>query len=163
MFMNIQKCRIFVISWCMNESIISFLITLGTGLFGIWKAVPVGFTLGIHPLAVYLATAAGAVLAVLIIYFFDEGIRKYILGNRVNKREKRLNRGKKILEKYGAPGLGFFGCLLMGPNMTLVVGLLIVTSRKVLLLWTIIGILVWTAVLVALAATGINLARDLSN
>jgi len=60
------------------------------------------------------------------------------------KNRRKEARASKLLEKYGVFGLGFIGTLLMGPQMTIVLGLLIVKSHKKLLYWTLVGIIVWS-------------------
>jgi len=130
-------------------------------MLGIWKAVPVGLAFNIHPLGIWLTTSAGAAASVLILYFFGKQLREYILKKRQRiKNRKKEARASRLLEKYGVFGLGFIGTLLMGPIMTIVLGLIIVQSHKKLLNFTIIGIFFWTLVLTYLGYGGLSLFRS---
>lgn len=141
----------------MNFYYYSLLVFL-TGMLGIWKAVPVGVALGLDPVMTWLMTSAGAVLAATVLYFLGERIRTFLEKKRKKSPGKKQNeRAARLLEKYGIPGLGFLGCLLMGPNMTILVGLVLVRSNIRLLYWTIAGILVWSLALTSLAVISIDL------
>jgi membrane protein DedA with SNARE-associated domain len=148
----------------MWEIIIRYISVFLMGLLGIWKAVPLGFVLNIHPLGIFLMTSSGAIIAVFILYFFGGKIRNYILKKRERggKRQKE-NRATRLFEKYGAAGLGFLGCLLMGPNMTIILGLVIVKSQKKFLFWTVAGIIVWTLLLTLIALLSMELFYKILN
>ena len=135
-----------------------------TGMLGIWKAVPVGLAFGTNPVLIWLMTSLGASTAVIILYFFGKRIREYIISKRKNKKNKRKEtRAKQLLEKYGVFGLGFLGTLLMGPQMTIILGLIIVKSHVKLLYWTLSGIFVWSFILTYLGVGGIDLVQKLSD
>jgi membrane protein DedA with SNARE-associated domain len=128
------------------------------GLLGIWKAVPVGFALGAAPAVTWLMTSLGAVVSAVILFFFGDRIRRYLSKRRKKPRNtKKSERAERLMERYGTAGLGLLGCLLMGPNMTMLVGLVIVRSPRKLLYWTIAGILIWTLALTILAVLSIDL------
>jgi len=143
----------------MNESIYALTGVFATGMLGIWKAVPVGFALGINPWFIFLLTAGGATTSAVVLYFFGENIRKLFI--KKNHKSKKENRAQRLFNKYGTAGLGFLGCLLMGPNMTLIVGLILVKSPRVLFLWTMAGIIIWTLVLTLMAKAGVYLFVNL--
>jgi len=147
----------------MLETLYPYLIVFIAGMTGIWKAVPVGVAFKMGPLGIWLSTSGGAALAVLILYFFGKKIREYIVRKRKNtKNKKKEARASKLLEKYGVFGLGFLGTLLMGPNMTIILGLIIVESHKKLLIWTLAGILIWSLALTILAQTSVELFNKLT-
>lgn len=146
----------------MQEISYAYAIIFLTGMLGIWKAVPVGFAFGTSPLMIYILTVSGAVTAVFILYFFGNGIRNYLnRRKKANKGEKKKARALQLFEKYGATGLGLLGCLLMGPNMTMLLGLVLVNSPKKLLFWTIAGIFIWTLALTMLGVLSIDLFHQL--
>lgn len=68
----------------------------------------------------------------------------------------------QLFEKYGAPGLGLVGCLLLGPNLTILTGVVIVHSPRKLLCWTIAGILIWSLVLTLIAVFSVDLFHQLT-
>ena len=147
----------------MAEHLAEYLSVFLMGLLGIWKAIPLGFAFGLNPVLIYLATTLGALVSALVIYFFGDWVRKILKQKAKNKPGKKSGKAENLFQKYGAPGLGFLGTLLIGPNATLLLGLLIVKSAKHLLIWTLIGITVWSAVLTATAASGIELFKFLWN
>jgi membrane protein DedA with SNARE-associated domain len=147
----------------MQNIVYPLIIVFLTGMLGIWKAVPVGLAFNLHPVFIWLLTSAGASCAVFILYFFGKQIRAYILRKRGHLKHRRKEvRATKLLEKYGVFGLGFFGTLLMGPIMTIAIGLVIVKSHKKLLYSTLAGIFTWSLVLTYLGLGGIDLARKLN-
>jgi len=129
-----------------------------TGMLGIWKAIPVGIILNASPLSICLMTILGASTTVVVIYLFGGWVRQFVLSklnkNKLNKTKKKTN---KLLARYGVIGLGLFGTMTMGPNMAILLGLIVVKARIILLAWIIIGILVWTAILTTAAALSFEL------
>jgi len=131
-------------------------------MLGIWKSVPVGLAFSINPVLIWLLTSAGASVAVLVLYFFEKKIRNYINRKREHKTNKSKEaRAKQLLEKYGVFGLGFIGTFLMGPQMTMILGLIIVKSHTKLLYWTLSGIFVWSFVITYLGVGGIDLVQKI--
>lgn len=146
----------------MGRVLIDYILIFLMGMLGIWKAIPLGLLLKAHPVFIFLFTALGASAAVLILFFFGNKIREYILRKRARKDKKsKENRAAKLFEKYGAAGLGFLGCLLMGPNMTIILGMLVVKSQKKLLIWTLAGVVVWSLILTVIAVVSIDLFNKL--
>ena len=140
------------------DELYACLIVFVTGMLGIWKAVPAGIVLEVPPLWIFVFTTGGALLAAVLLYFFGEVIRKQFFSKyQQGSATKKGKRARRLFEKYGLPGLGFFGTLLLGPNITLIIGLVIVQNRKQLLLWTMAGIVIWTFVLTFTAGLGITL------
>lgn len=140
-----------------------YIIIFLTGMLGIWKAVPVGFALGANPVSIWLFTVLGSSVTVLLICFFGIRIRKY-LQKKTNqdKEQRRLARARGLFDKYGVAGLGVIGCLLLGPNMTMLIGMIIVNSIRKLVVYTLIGILLWTTMLTFLAMYSVDLFHRLT-
>jgi membrane protein DedA with SNARE-associated domain len=138
----------------------SYLIIFLTGMLGIWKAVPVGLALQCSPQSIIIFTSLGALLSILIIFFLGQKIKRWIESRMTAKRENRKQRLNKIFEKYGIVGMGILGTLLMGPNMTMVLGMIIVKNEKLLLLWTALGIVIWTIVLSLAGHFGLDFITD---
>jgi membrane protein DedA with SNARE-associated domain len=141
----------------------SILIYL-TGMLGIWKAVPVGFAVGTEPILTWLMTSLGAITSAIVLYFFGSKIKGYLDARRKKKERirKKESRALRLFDRYGTAGLGFLGCLLMGPNMTMLIGLVIVKKPRKLLQWTIAGIVIWTLALVILGMVSIDLFTRLT-
>ena len=147
----------------MQRAITYSILLYLTGMLGIWKAVPVGFAVGAEPVVTWLTTSLGAITSAIILYFFGSRIKEYLDSRRKKERSrKKESRAVRLFDRYGTAGLGFLGCLLMGPNMTILIGLVIVKEPRKLLRWTIAGIIVWTLALVILGLVSIDLFTRLS-
>jgi len=133
------------------------------GIAGIWKAIPIGFILKLNPVWIAVATVLGATVGIVLIYFLGTSVKQYIEGRMKKKQstKAKTERFKKILDKYGAAGVGILGSLIFGPNLTMAMGLIIVKSGKKLLFWTFLGTIVWSALLTAIAAMGIDVLSNL--
>jgi len=139
------------------------IIIFFTAMLGIWKAIPLGLAFNANPILIWLTTVAGASFSVFVLYFFGKQIREYIIKKRENKTNKgKEARAKQLLDKYGMFGLGFIGTFLMGPQMTIILGLIIVKSDTKLLYWTICGIFVWSFVITYMGVGGIDLVQKIS-
>ena len=132
------------------------------GLLGVWKAIPVGLALQCNTLTIILMTACGALVAITIIFLLERKIKEWIL-KRLNKGRSTKKKGRlnALFEKYGIIGMGIFGTLLLGPNMTMAMGMIIVKKEKQLLLWTAAGIIIWTVVLTLIGRYSIEFFNKL--
>ena len=118
------------------------------GMTGMWKGLSIGFILQVAPFYIFIATALSSILGVLILFFFGTRIRKFLIKRRFKKgKSKKEKNALQLFEKYGHIGLGFFGALMIGPPMTIVLGLTLVKKQKMFLYWTLAGIVVWSLVL----------------
>lgn len=120
------------------------LILLGIGM--LWVAVPMGLTMGVPPWLVAAlvipASIAGAALMIWLVSPLREFVRK--------RYPERNRRGRtrlifRVWRRSGLPGLGILGPLLVGPPPTMALGVILGASAKRLLLWTSLGIIVWTS------------------
>ncbi len=143
------------------EAILIFL----TGILGIWKSVPLGLLLEAPPLVIFLMTALGGITGVLILFFFGDLVRQWTRRKKEGKpgNNRKSNTAQRLFQKYGTPGLGFFGSLILGPNLTIVLGLLLVKSRMQLLYWTLAGTALWSLVLTLTGVLSIDLFEDLTH
>jgi len=133
-----------------------------TGLLGVWKAIPVGLALGCNAITIMLMTTAGALVAIVIIYFLGSKVKAWILKRlKKGKSEKKKGRLNRLFDKYGIPGMGILGTLLLGPNMTMAMGMIIVKNEKALLLWTALGIIIWTVALTLVGTYSVELFQKL--
>ena len=134
-----------------------------TGLLGVWKAIPAGLALGCNAFTIMLMTAAGALIAIVIIYLLGSKVKAWILKRlKKGKSEKKKGRLNRLFEKYGIPGMGILGTLLLGPNMTMAMGMIIVKNEKALLLWTGLGIIIWTTVLTLIGTYSVEFFTEIA-
>jgi membrane protein YqaA with SNARE-associated domain len=128
-------------------------------LTGIIKAVPMGFVLQAPPIMIGVMTLLGGFTSVIFLFFFGYRFKKIILrGMGRRGLEKKRKRGTELLEKYGVAGLGLFGPILIGSSVTIILGILVSDERRRVLLWSLIGITLWTTVLSFTAAVGLEFA-----
>jgi membrane protein YqaA with SNARE-associated domain len=132
------------------------------GLTGIFKAIPVGMVLHASPAWIALMTALGGLTAAVILYLLGEWVRG-ILERRMSKKrlDKKKEKTRRYLSKYGIMGLGIFGTLLLGFHITIILGLLVVKTKKLLLIWTTVGIMLWSSLGTVAVASGFELVTRL--
>lgn len=132
-------------------------------LTGIVKAVPMGFALQAPPLLIGVMTMSGGFSSVAFLFFFGYRFKAIILRGMGRKGlDKKRKRGTDLLEKYGVVGLGIFGTMLIGQVITMILGILISNDRNRVLLWSLIGIILWTSILSLVAAAGIEFINRLN-
>jgi membrane protein DedA with SNARE-associated domain len=134
------------------------IIVFFVAMLGIWKAVPIGILLHAPPVLVCIFTVAGASVSAAGLFFFGYRFKEVLQRRMSYKRmEKKQERGKRLLDHYGVIGLGIFGTILLGPAVTVIIGVLVSNERKKVFIWTGISILVWSVVLTSVAAVSMEL------
>lgn len=132
------------------------------GMAGIWKGIPVGMILKSHPLSIAALTAIGSITTVLILYYFGEFVKQWVLKKwSKEKLERRKRKFSNIMDKYGIIGLGIICPGIFGPITSIIVGLLIVKHTSRLMPYLIIGIILWSFALTWFAVSGINMLKSL--
>jgi uncharacterized membrane protein len=131
------------------------------GMTGIWKAIPAGFLLKVQPLLVFFMTVFGAATSVTIICFLGNRIKMRLARKKGKHIQRKMSKGGLLLQKYGVVGLGIFGTVMLGPNFTTIVGLILVNKHKRLMLWVLVGVFFWSGVLTISAFLGLSVFSDL--
>lgn len=125
-----------------------YLIVYFAGITGIWKGIPVGIGLSVHPLFNGLFTALGSITSALILYFAGDTFRQWIIKiYGKNRIQKKKNRFSKLANKYGPLGLGLITSGLLGPFTSIILGLLLLNETRRFLFFLIVGLLVWSIIL----------------
>jgi membrane protein YqaA with SNARE-associated domain len=138
------------------------LIVFLLGLTGIWKAVPAGFLLKIPVILVFSVTVSGATAGVVLVYLFENWIIDSVVKNRKRKGLiKKQSTAKRLFEKYGIAGLALLGTISIGSLITILMGLIFADDRKKLLMWTLVSIVLWSAVLTVVALFSSRLLLNL--
>ncbi|MNI40104.1 putative small multi-drug export protein [compost metagenome] len=138
----------------MND-ILLWASVLGAGMLELWAAIPLGFTLQLHPVTTAILSSLGSILIAVIIIYFGSSLRNWLI-----KRFQRKNMGKnsamsRIWNRYGIIGLGFLSPLITGAPLGAAIGVSFNAEPRKLLLWMTIGIVFWSCVLTAAAAYGL--------
>ncbi|NBJ15224.1 MAG: small multi-drug export protein [Dehalobacter sp. 4CP] len=135
------------------EVLIKFITIMGLGIIELWAAIPAGTALKLHPLLNGIASAFGAIIGAVVVIFFGDRLRQWLLKKRV-KKEKSKGRIYRIWEKYGVIGLGMLSPLLTGAPLGAAIGISLGASPKRLTIWMSIGIVIWTVLLTTISTLG---------
>lgn len=137
--------------------ILSILSVTALAILELWLAIPLGFVLGLHPVIIGIANIIGATIGVFIIVFTGERLRRWILKHYVKKdSDGKPGAIQKIWQKYGVIGLGLLSPFITGALPGAAIGIASGVPARKLLFWMTIGIILWTTILVALGAAGIE-------
>lgn len=135
------------------ELLIKLITVTGLGIIELWAAIPMGTALKLHPLLNGIASALGAIIGALLVIFFGDRLRKWLL-KRKEKDQKNKGRIYRIWEKYGVIGLGMLSPLLTGAPLGAAIGISLGSSPGRLVFWMSIGIVFWTILLTTLSTLG---------
>ena len=138
------------------EVLLKVISVAAAGALEIWAAVPVGLALGLHPILVAAATAAGGALAVLAVSLVGEGVRARLLRGHARSTTTRPAFLDRVWIRYGPPGLGLVAPLVVGAPIGTAVGLALGASASRLRAWMSVGVAAWSSVLTALGAMGLE-------
>jgi len=125
---------------------VQFFTVFFTAMFELWLAIPIGIGFKLKPIIIIMATFLGATIGSIVVILLGKGIQKLILRGHKQKTEKETTI-KKIWNKYGVIGLGLLSPLLTGAPLGIAIGLLFNAEKKKLLIFVVLGILLWSIVL----------------
>ena len=122
-------------------------------------AIPIGFALGLAPLTVYLAATIGSLVGLVVFLFAGDKVRSRFAKSPdpdedadlgTDEAERRADtRSRRLVERYGAKGLGMVGPIFPGVTGSVIIGLGMGLERKAILRWMSLGIAVMFAIYVA--------------
>ena len=122
--------------------------------------IPLGIIGGLSPVWVMFLAFTGNILTVLVVIIGFEKVKKWLDSRkpRDGKEEsKRTERGKRIWNKYGMPGVALFGPLLIGTHIAAFIGLLFGANKTNATIWMTISIALWTLIIGIATAMGFDL------
>lgn len=132
----------------MKAILVQILLIYLAGISGIYKAVPLGFAMGASPYIIAVFTALGSLTAVFVLFFSGTALKEWILRIYGKKKtEKSKGRLKRIMDRYGVIGLGLFATGIIGPLLTVTLGILLMEKSKRFLFFLGIGIVLWSTAL----------------
>ena len=121
-------------------------------------AIPVGLAYEFSPWVIAITIILGSATSSTGIYFLGNRVRKYVNSKR---GERYLGKSKakmyRYLNKYGVIGLGLLLPGIFGPLLGMAIGITIISNTKRLLIWTLIGNVIWSILLVGIGALGITI------
>lgn len=131
-------------------------MVVGLAALELWAAIPVGILAGLHPLAVAIAAAFGALLGGTIVLLLGERVRNWLAERHGAKERKgRPGRLREIWHRYGVVGLGLLAPLITGVPLGVAVGLAFGAPARPLFVWTALGTILWSAILTSLTVVGV--------
>ena len=138
------------------------LVFLGAAIpwLEIMLVIPLGIISGLSPVWVMLLAFTGNILTVLIVIIGFQKVKEW-MESRKNKdgkgESKRTERGKRIWNKYGMPGVALLGPILIGTHIAAFIGLLFGANKTNATIWMTISIALWTLVFGIATVMGFDL------
>ncbi len=126
-------------------------------IFELWIGIPLGLFLNLNPILVAISAAAGSILSAFMIVILGEGLRKKFLKWRYRGKSPNEGRIYDIWKKYGTVGLGLLSPLLFGAPLGAALGIGLGSPRNKLLVWMIIGIIIWSIFITVALTLGLIL------
>lgn len=135
------------------------------GVVDFWLAVPLGIGFGLPAFLVAVIVAVSASVGVVLAVAFGGRLRAWWARRRAARSEapdprqpsRQTRRAERILERFGAVGLGLIGPLLLGSSVSAAVGASLGVPERRLTIWAIVGAVGWTLVSTVAVATGVEL------
>jgi len=127
-------------------------------------AVPAGIAIGFSPVLTIAAAIVGNWISVMIVIFAGDTVKKWFNGRKTSakkeeKKLKRLERGQKLFNKYGVAGVSLLGPLFVGDHIAALVCIAAGASRRNVIIWQTIAIIVWAVGTGVLVMLGINIVK----
>ena len=132
---------------------LSLLVVFGLGTVELWAAVPAGLALQVHPVAISITAALGAIAGIFALVFTGERLRAWLL--RRFGGERREGRLSRLWRRYGVVGLGLCAPLLVGAPLGIALGVSLGAPTDRLLLWMSLGAVLCSVSLTMAGALGV--------
>ncbi len=133
------------------------LIFLGAALpwFEIALVIPLGIVTGLNPLLVILVAFIGNMATILALIFGYDKFKLW-LAKRQEKQNKREDRARTLLNKYGLPGMVLLGPILIGSHIAAFIGMTLGATKQATLVWSTFSIGAWSLAFGVLTALGFD-------
>jgi len=132
--------------------ILDYAIVVVVTLFaGAWS-IPLGLLLGLPSTGVYVAAVAGSLVLTGVVLIAGGNARDFVFARWLPNLDERARTGRarKILDRWGVPGLAILGGILLGPAVTLTAALVLHVPRRRFAAWyvavTVVGFAVLTMI-----------------
>jgi len=130
---------------------VALLVVAIVSLFSGGFAIPIGFALGLNPIAVYLAACLGSMIGLVVFLYSGDKIREWLTRDSEPREPDPDSPIRSLTDRYGAKGLGLVGPIFPGVTASVLIGLALGLSRGALARWLSIGV----AVMFALYTVGL--------
>ncbi|WDH83106.1 small multi-drug export protein [Paenibacillus urinalis] len=127
-------------------------------------AVPVGIAVGFPAVMTIVAAIIGNWISVMVVILASDRVRQWLQRRKSSERKqekhnKRLERGQNLFQKYGVPGVSLLGPLLIGDHIAALVCIASGASKRYVMIWQTIAIVVWAVGMGILVLLGINVIK----
>lgn len=126
------------------DILIQILLVFLSAIFELWVGIPIGLAFKLNPILIIIVASLGSILAAIIVAYFGESIRTWIIKKRAKDKEIKKGRFYDIWNKYGTSGLGLLSPLLFGVPLGAAIGIALGIPKKDLIIWMSIGTVVWS-------------------
>ncbi len=145
-----------------HEIIIQISAIYVAGITGLYKGVPVGVALQAHPVIIAGFTALGNITTVFILLFSGGSFKKWLFKKMgEGSLEKKKEKFTRMMDRYGTVGLGLIVSGTLGPIPAVLIGMVVVKDIRRLMIFLVVGIILWSAALTAVAVLGIDLIKHM--
>lgn len=143
--------------WSGAWAYVAVIVAAATPWVEILVVIPPAIGLGLDPVAVgVLAFLGNFVPTVAIVGAYDRLARRRAVASGP-ARSGRARRARRVLERYGVPGLALLGPLVTGIHLATVLAMATGTSRRRVVTWMGASLAVWAAGLTVASALGLGL------
>lgn len=103
-------------------------------------AIPIGFSLSLSAIEVYLAASIGSMLGLWVFLLAGDGLRRRLTGKQEPDAPDPDSWIGRFADRFGAKGLGIVGPIVPGVTASVLLGLALGFPRSALGRWMSIGI-----------------------
>lgn len=121
--------------------------------------IPLGIVWGLSPFWVIVTAFIGNMLTVMALIIGFEKFRVWYAKRQEAKGKapsKKSERAKKIMNKYGLPGLALLGPILIGTHIAAFIGMTLGATKKNTTVWLTASIALWSLVFGIATALGFD-------
>lgn len=121
--------------------------------------IPLGIVWGLSPFWVIVTAFVGNMLTVLALIVGFDKFRVWYAKRQEAKGKapsKKSERAKKIMNKYGLPGLALLGPILIGTHIAAFIGMTLGATKRNTTVWLTASIALWSLVFGIATALGFD-------
>jgi hypothetical protein len=142
-----------------NEGVLGYVavaLAAATPWLEVLLVIPPAVALGLDPFLVGVTAFGGNYLPVAGIVYASRHVRRRFR-DRERRPSRRSERARRLLDRYGVPGLALLGPLVTGVHLAALLALATGASRRRVLGWTGASLLVWTVAITVASVLGADL------
>ncbi|MBZ2196760.1 hypothetical protein [Occultella gossypii] len=118
----------------------------------------IGIVAGIHPAIAIPAAVVGNAIALAVIIAITSAVRAGVTRNRVPEANPKKQRMRRVLDRWGVPGVSFLGPLLLPSHVTAAAMVGFGAPKARVFGWGVVAVAAWALVLGVLVYLGVQVA-----